>query len=215
MFTGDKLNLPPTEDIQRTFIDFGKNEVISYVDYFPEIQQGRCHIYSYPSVMLYYGDISNNFRGGLFKYVRVVSLYDEHPFGHEFFLRIVQSFPFMQKVCLNNNRSQNRKKSNESNNNNQNLPVIQYSSLSELVIIDVHDDYIEEFLFHTKAYLPYNIILHINHESLQRVTNNFTRDATRINCAKINKLNLSGELKCSNSLKEYFPYAEIRYPLIH
>ncbi|CAF1514089.1 unnamed protein product [Rotaria sordida] len=88
-------------------------------------------------------------------------------------------------------------------------------NLNELVIIDVHDDYIEEFLFDTKTYLPYNIILHINHESLQRVTNNFTRDATRINCAKINKLNLTGELKCSNSLKEYFPYAEIRYPLIH
>ncbi|CAF3169754.1 unnamed protein product [Rotaria sp. Silwood2] len=215
MFTRNKLNLPSTEDIQRTFIDFPNNEIVSYVDYFPKAERGLCHIYSYPSVMECYSDISNNFPGGLFNYVRMVSLFDEHPFEHEFFLRIVQSFPFMEKLCLINYKPQTCKQFYESNNDNRNLSVIEYSFLSELVIVHVHDDYIEQFLFNTKTYLPYNIILHVNYESLQRVTNYFKRDATRINCAKINKLNLGGESKCSNSLEQYFPYAEISYSIIY
>ncbi|CAF1446764.1 unnamed protein product [Rotaria sordida] len=213
MSTRKEMNFPSTEDIQLTFIDFPANKIISYVDYFPEIKQSRCHIYSYPSFMPYYGDITNNFPGGLFQYVRVVSLYDEHPFEHEFFLRIVQSFPFMEKLSLKNNKSQNRKQSYESNNDNQNFSVIEYSFLSELVIIDVHDDYIEEFLFDTKTYLQNNIILQINYESLQRVTHNFTTNAARIHSTKISKLYLYGKTKCSNScLQEYFPYAKICYP---
>ncbi|CAF5226773.1 unnamed protein product, partial [Rotaria magnacalcarata] len=94
MCTRNKLNLPSTKDIQRTFIDFPNNEIVSYVDYFPEAGETHCHIYSYPSSMEYYDHATNNFPGGLFKYVRVVSLVDEHPFEHEFFLQIVQSFPF-------------------------------------------------------------------------------------------------------------------------
>ncbi|CAF4358988.1 unnamed protein product, partial [Rotaria sordida] len=78
---------------------------------------------------------------------------------------------------------------------------------------DVHDDYIEQFLFHTKTYLQKNIIVYVDYESLQRVTHNFTRDSTRINCAKISKLHLWSQEKRSNSLEEYFPYAKIYYRL--
>ncbi|CAF1425397.1 unnamed protein product, partial [Rotaria sordida] len=93
MYTGNKFDLPLTEDIQCTFIDFRNNEIISYVNYFLEAKESQCHIYSYPPLMEYYGDITNNFSGELFEYVRVVSLKDEHPFEHEFFLRIQKSFP--------------------------------------------------------------------------------------------------------------------------
>ncbi|CAF3690225.1 unnamed protein product [Rotaria sp. Silwood1] len=209
MHIRNQVNLPSTEDIKRTFIDFSDHEIISYVDYFREAEQGRCHIYSYPSFMPYYGGISNNFPGGLFKYVRAVSLYDEQPFDHEFFLRIVQSFPLMEKLALTNKKPQNWKQSYSSNNNNENLSVIEYSCLNELVIIDVHDDYIEEFLIDTKTYLPKNVFLSIKYESLKRVTHNFARDATRINCAKINELELFPETRYSTSLQEYFPYAKI------
>ncbi|CAM4837432.1 unnamed protein product [Rotaria magnacalcarata] len=214
MCTRNRLNLPSTKDIQRTFIDFPNNEIVSYVDYFPEVGETHCHIYSYPSSMEYYDNVTNNFPGGLFKYVRVVSLVDEHPFEHEFFLQIVQSFPFIEQLSLRNQKSQNRKQSYESNNNNNgNLSIIKYSFLNELAIPDVHDDYIEQFLFNTKTYLNNIIHLYINYESLQRVTHDFTRDATRINCGKVNKLRLCGEIKCSNSsLEEYFPNAKIYYP---
>ncbi|CAF2959730.1 unnamed protein product [Rotaria sp. Silwood2] len=212
MFLCNQMNFSSTEDIQRTFIDF-PNEIISYVDYLPETREGRCHIYSYRSITPYYGDITNNFPGGFFKYVRVVSLCDEHPFEHEFFLRVAQSFPFVEKLSLINDKSQDRKQSYESNNDNQNLSIIEYSFLRELNLLSVHDDYIEDFLFNSKTYLPNNVTLYIKYKSLERVTHNFTRDATRINCAKINELQLSVKTKCSNSsLQEYFPYAKICYP---
>ncbi|CAF1417505.1 unnamed protein product [Rotaria sordida] len=207
-------NLEELEDIQHTFIDFPNNEIISYVDYFPEEERGRCHIYSYPSFMPYYGDITNNFPGGLFNYVRVVSLCDEYPFEHGFFLRIVQSFPFMEELTVINRKGQTNKQSYESNNDDRISSVIEYSFLSELDLLNVHDDYIEEFLFDTKTYFQNNVLLRIKCESLQRVTHNFTRDTTRMNCAKINELELSGEPICSDSLQEYFPYARISYPLI-
>ncbi|CAF3067489.1 unnamed protein product [Rotaria sp. Silwood2] len=211
MYIGNKFNLPSTEDIRRTLIDFPVHKIICYLNYFPEAEQGVCHIYSYPPLMKYYGDITNYFSGGLFKYVRVVSLNDERPFEHEFFFRIVQSFPLMEQLTVINRKPQNRKQPYESNNDNQNLSVIEYSFLNTLDIINVYDDYIEEFLFDTKTYFKNNVYLQINYESLKRVTHNFTRDATRINCTKINKLYLHGKSKRSNSLQEYFPYAKICY----
>ncbi|CAF5036677.1 unnamed protein product [Rotaria sp. Silwood1] len=185
LFIRNEMNFLSTQDIQRTFIDF-PNNIISYVEFLPETKQSLCHIYSYPSVMQYYGIITNNFPGGLFEYVRVISLFDEYPFEHDFFLRIQKSFPFMETLSLNNYKSQNDKQSYQSNNDNRNLSLIKYSFLNELYIINVHDDYIKEFLFDTKTCFQNNVDLHIKYESLERVTQNFTRDATRINCAKIN-----------------------------
>ncbi|CAF4445531.1 unnamed protein product, partial [Rotaria sp. Silwood2] len=203
-----KLNLPSTKDIQRTFIHFQTKNIISYVDYFPESKKGLCHIYSYPSKMIYYSDITNQFPGGLYEYVRQVSLFDEKPFEHEFFLRIQKSFPLLEILCVKNKKPQIRKQSND---NQQYLSLIQFSSLSELRLNDVHNDYIEEFLFHTKTYLAKNVNLFIEYESLERITHNFTRECTRINCAKVDKLYLWGndELKCGNSLGKYFPIAKI------
>ncbi|CAF3851343.1 unnamed protein product [Rotaria sordida] len=214
-FIRNQIYCPSTEDIQQTFIDFRNNQIISYVDYLPEARQGRCHIYSYPSFMPYYGDITNHFPGGLFEYVRAVSLCDDSPFEHEFFLQIAQSFPFMERLSVINRKSQNRKQAYESNNDNQNLSLFEYLFLCELKLVHVHDDYIEQLLFDTKTYLPNNVRLCIDYKSLQRVTHNFTRDATRINCTKINDLRLRAESKCSNlSLQEYFPYAKICYSIM-
>jgi hypothetical protein len=210
----NQMNLSSTEDIQRRFIDFPNNKIISYIDHFPEARQGRYHIYSYPCFTPYYDDITNNFPGLLFTYVRVVLLFDEHPFEHDFFLRIQKSFPFIEKLSLINHKPQKYKQSYGSN-NNQNLSLIKYSYLSDLDIINVHDDYIEQFLCHNRTYLQNNVLLYINYKCLERVTHNFTRDATQINCAKINELQLRGETKRSNStLQEYFPHAKICYPFI-
>ena len=196
-------NLLSTKDIQQTFIDFKTNSIISYIDYFPEMNKCKYHIYSYPSQMTYYNNITNNFPGGLYEYVREVSLFDEKPFEHEFFLRIQKSFPVMERLWVNNKKPQNRKELNE------NFALIQYSSLLEIHIGNVHDDYIEEFLFDTKTHLSKNVNLYIKYESLERVTHNFTRESTRINCTKVHQLYLYGESKRSNTLEEYFRNATI------
>ncbi|CAF4970892.1 unnamed protein product [Rotaria sp. Silwood1] len=209
IFINNEMNLPSKEDIQQTFIDFQYMKIISCVDYLLEYKQALCHIYSYPFLMRRFEDITNNFPGGLYPYVRFVSLYDDHPFEHEFFIRISQSFPFMEKLIINNRYAQNQKESYKLMNDNSNLSIAKYYNLITLDIDRAHDDYSEEFLCNTKTYLQNNILLFIRYEALQSVTHNYTRDDTRINCAKINELYLLEKVKDSKSLEDYFPFATI------
>jgi len=92
----NQTNFPSNEDIQKTFEYFSNNQIITCIDHFEEEAYSQCHIYSYPYKLKVYYNITNNFPGGLFNCVTDVSLYDERPFEHEFFLRIAQSFPFMK-----------------------------------------------------------------------------------------------------------------------
>ncbi|CAF4481158.1 unnamed protein product, partial [Rotaria sp. Silwood2] len=185
MLINNEMNSPSKEDIQQTFNDFQYIKIISCVDYFQEpYKYGLCHIYSYPFLMKRYEYITNNFPGGLYPYVRFVSLYDEYPFEHEFFIRIAESFPFMEKLSIDNRYAQNQKESYKLMNDKSNLSIVKYYSLIELQIDRVHDDYFEEFLSNTKTYFQNNIRLVSHYEALQRVTHNFTRDDTRINCTK-------------------------------
>ncbi|CAF4989397.1 unnamed protein product [Rotaria sp. Silwood1] len=209
MFINNQLNLPSKEDIQETFIDLKHTKIISYVDYFREKQLGKCHVYSYPSEMQYYQYITNHFPGGLYKYVCLISLYDEHPFEHEFFIKISQSFPFLESLTLINNQSQKSKQSYKSINNDYNSSIVIYNHLITLEISKVHEDYIEEFLFNRKTFFHNNIYLNINYKSLERVTHSFTRYDTRINSAKISDVILVGEKTYSKYLRDYFPQAII------
>jgi hypothetical protein len=202
-------NVPSNEDIQKTFKDFKNNLIISRIDFFPSISESQCHIYSYPYKISHYNNITNNSSGGLFKYVYEVSLYDERPFEHEFFIQIAQSFPFMKKLKLNNNESQKNKQCYESRNDNRNLSIIKYPHITDLYLSHSHDDYAEQFLIDTKMFLPNSVYLRISYESLQRVTHNFTRDATRTNCGKLAHIYMYGEFKTTKELEDYFPLVEI------
>ncbi|CAF1324186.1 unnamed protein product [Rotaria sordida] len=201
-----QIYLPSKEYIQHTFRDFKNDQVSSYIDYFQEKQFSLCHIYSYPYNLKYYYTITNNFPGGLFKYVQEVSLYDERSFEHEFFLRIQKSFPFIKIVSIKNSKPQNNKLCRESKNDNQDFSIIKYPYLINLTLYDAHDDYIEEFLVDTNICLPDNSVhINIDYEQLERMTHNFTRDSTRINCAKLDSLCLNGR-RLPEYAKDYFPH---------
>jgi len=205
----NQINLPLNEDMRQTFGDFHDNEIISCVDHFEERKYSQCHIYSYPYKLKLYKNITNNFPGGLFEYVNEVSLYDERPFGHQFFLRIAQSFPFMEELTISNSKAQNDKQFIKSENHNQTLPIIEYPNLTTLRFFESHDDYVELFLSHTKVSLPNIVRLAVNYQSLERVTYNFTRNTTRINCAKFVSLYLYGEHEVDERVKDYFPHVYI------
>ncbi len=196
------IHLLSNEDIYRTFRSFEKYKVICCVDYFPKGEYGQCHIYSYPYTLTDYDNITNNFLGGLFNNVQVITLFDERPFQHEFFIKISQAFPFLRNLSITNSEPQ------KSNDNNQKFSVIEYSHLITLHLLHVHDDYIEQFLFDTKTYLPNNIHLSIDYGQLQRVTHYFTMDATRNNCSKIKTLFLLDFLKLPKHDRTYFPHLE-------
>jgi hypothetical protein len=204
----NQINIPSNENIQYTFKDFKDNQIISCVDYFQEKQCCYCHIYSYPYRMNYYDNISNNFPGGLFKNVHRVSLFDEHPFEHEFFLQIEKSFPFMKKLTVSNNKPQKNKLYRKSKNNNQDLSIIKYPHLTQLILLEAHDDYVEQFLDHTEVSMPNNVHLVVCYQAMKRVTENFTRHETRVNCAKLGSLHLLDVYQWIKPVKDYFPQTD-------
>ncbi|CAF1444063.1 unnamed protein product [Rotaria sordida] len=211
----NKINLPSNEDIQHTFRDFTDNKIISCVDYFPENKYSHCHIYSYPYKLKYYNEITNNFPGGLFKYVHEISLFDERPFEHEFFCRIAESFPLLEELTVINKKPQNCKRYIKTENDNQDLSIIKYPHLNKLFLNEAHDDYVEEFLIDTKVCLPNNVCLFVKYESLESVTYNFTRNATRLNCAKVNymctKLDYltNRDFQFPKHFKDYFLHVDL------
>ncbi|CAF0818578.1 unnamed protein product [Rotaria sp. Silwood1] len=204
MLLNDQTDLPSNEDIRHTFKDFLNNEIISCVNYFLEYNEGECHIYSYPYTMRSYENITNNFPGGLFTCVCEVSLYDEHPFEHEFFIRIQKSFPFMERLSIINRKAQKDKQCKKLKNTNQDLLIIEYSHLKCLILDEVHYDYVEQFLLDTKACLPYGVNLHIDYQPLKRVTYNFKRNATRINCSKVRYICSDTTFRFPKHFKNYF-----------
>ncbi|CAF1272437.1 unnamed protein product [Rotaria sordida] len=204
----DLTHLPSNEDIQRTFKGLEDYQIISYIHYFPDDCIGQCHMYSQPYTMNYLYRLTNSFPGGLFKFVHKVSLYDEHPFEHEFFIRIAQSFPLLRTLSIDNESPQKHKQRQQLNKDRRSLPVIKYAHLTLLSLNSAHNDYIEQFLIHTKTCLSNYISLDVYYPSLQKVTNNFTRDTTRINCAKINYIYNIDKWNVSKHFHTYFPYVE-------
>ncbi|CAF3844896.1 unnamed protein product [Rotaria sp. Silwood1] len=200
----NQIDLRSNEDIHQTFKYFKDYQIISYVDYFERRNESQCRIYSYPYRLNYYKKITNNFPGGLFKYVSYISLFDEHPFEHEFFLQIAQSFPFLKKLSLVNEKGQNNKQCIKSSNHHQNLPIIKYPCLIELDFVQVHEDYIEQFLLDTKTYLPYNVTVLSDYQSMKNVTHNFRRMATQFNCSKVRYIPTSYVTQLPKHFKNYF-----------
>ena len=202
------INLPSNQDIQRTFKDLEDYQIVSYIDYFSNEKIVRCHIYSCPCEMKYYYKLANSFPGGLFKSVRHIFLYDERPFEFEFFIRLAEACPFLQMLVMENESPQNHEQCKKSNIDNQNLPIVEFPHLTLLDLFCTHNDYIEQFLDNTKTSLSNNIHLFVDYDSLQTVTDNFTRDATRIHCRKVIKLTVNHKLVTFKHLRDYFPHAE-------
>jgi len=124
--------------------------------------------------------ISNQFPGGLFQCVTILSLYDERPFEREFFTRISKSFPMIKELRIENNEPQQKKTYND-----KDMTVINYPHLELLDLLDAHVDYLELFLLDTEICLSNNVDLLISFEPLKLATNNFQRDETRVNCGKL------------------------------
>ncbi|CAF3947551.1 unnamed protein product [Rotaria sp. Silwood1] len=151
-----------------------------------------------------YENIANNFPGGLFTCVYEVSLFDEYPFEQEFFIRIQKSFPFMERLAIINPKAQKDKQCKKLKNTNQDLLIIGYSHLKRLILDEAHDDNVEQFLLDTKTCLPYGVMLQCDYKPLKKVTYNFKRNATRINCSKVRYICSDTNLRFPKHFKGYF-----------
>jgi len=166
----DIVNVPSVQNLHHTFQNLQNNNIISSIDYFPTKRLHYFHIYSCPYRWTFYDNINLNFPGGLFTHIREISLYDVRPFEHDFFLRIVQSFPLIKKINLKNDEPQQ--------NVNQSNSINKYTRLMELDLVEAHEYYFEEFLNETKTCLSNDIHLHVHRKKryhtepfLQRIRN--------------------------------------------
>ncbi|CAM4986823.1 unnamed protein product, partial [Rotaria socialis] len=88
---------------------------------------------------------------------------------------------------------------------NQLYSIVEYPYLISLCILVSHIDYVEQFLNETKTHLPHLTKLRVDYDQLAVVTNNFTRDTTRLNCAKVKQLIIEKTLVHSKDFNVYFP----------
>lgn len=181
------VQLLSTKDIQQTFIDWKYSSITCCVDYFSN-DIGLCHIYSTPVKMIRFMYVTNSFRGYDFQFVKNLKLYDTRSFEHDFFEWINRACPLLRYLTIYNLTPQENKRQNE-----KKTSIIKYLHLIRLDLDNAHIDYANQFLCHTSTYLPHLITLVIRYEQLITVTNNFTNDLTRVNCAQLKRL-LNDEL---------------------
>jgi hypothetical protein len=189
------FELQLNEDIQRSFIGRGYQQVASYVYTESVNTEGRCHIYSLPYEFEYF-NVDNSFQGGMFDKVRYLTMDDTIPFEHKFFQLISQHFPFLECLSILNSDPQEDK---------QHSPTL--ISFPRLTLLDLKwadVDYAEQFLLKKNAHLPRLLNLCIKYESLAKITNNFTDDTTHFNFNKLKNLDLCGPFARPENFYQYF-----------
>ncbi|CAF4477034.1 unnamed protein product [Rotaria sp. Silwood2] len=199
---------PSSDDIRRTFIEKGYH-VDCYVEY-NDCSGGRCHVYSLPFSMERINYITHSFPGGMFMNVRVLHMCNHfHPFEHDLFDQISRSFPLLSNLRVTNLTPQNENRSQQLVKSEETSSIIEYSHLVELrfTSANTHIDYVEEFLCNLNTRLPCLSKLHVEYKHLATVTENFTRNTTRMNCAKLKHIHFYHKLGIvrSKNFDLYFP----------
>jgi hypothetical protein len=193
-----RINLPSNNDIQYSFIRRGYQQIASYTHKESMERGSTCHIYSLPYQFENFYNMNCHFQGDIFDKVRCVMMTDrEHPFEQELFQIISNSFPFLRTLIICNYQSQKRKQ--------QLFPTITFPHLHSLDLQYANVDYAAQFVCHTKIYLPCLLELTITYESLVMITNNFTNDATRLICARLQILKICSSYVRPENFHTYFP----------
>ncbi len=192
-----------SDDVQRTFTNIGYQYVSCILHYITN--SAICHVFSLPFMFDSIEYIGNTFPPIVFTRVTKLLVYDVVLFKHEFFIRIARSFPLLKKLSVMNFESKSQILDKSNSDVNQLNTVVEYPYLISLRLELVHVDYVEQFLNETKTHLPRLIKLTVDYDQLTIVTENFTRDATRLNCVKVKKLVVKKALAHSKDFYVYFP----------
>ena len=199
------VDQPSSVDVQRSFRRSIFDHVGSYVDDRREQRTSTCHVYSLPFVFKTCTRLSRSFPGGTFNRVRVLWVSGCKPLQNGFFKKILDSFPHLEQLFT----SQFAPLSDKQNSNINTLPIILVPRLKYLDIHGCHMDYVEQLLSDAASSLPSLGELHVDYTSLSTVTNDFTNDLARLNCAKVRILGVNECIVPSENCVLYFPSLEI------
>jgi hypothetical protein len=191
------VELPSNEDIQRSFIGKGYQQVASHAHTNPMKTEGECHVYSLPYQFDYFVDLDNSFQGGMFEKVRYLTVNDIIPFEHKLFELISQDFPFLQFLSISNGNPQKDKQHSSTS--------ISFPHLTFLDLKCAYIDYVELFLLAKNVHLPCLLNLCIKYKSLTTITNNFTNDAMHFNFGTLKSLDVCEPFVHRENFDQYFP----------
>lgn len=130
---------------------------------------------------------------------------DEVPFEHEFFLRIAKAFPLLRYFYVSNSASIYSKTQRILVDNIQRDQIVEYPHLISLDLTTTDLNLVDQFLHENNTSLPHLSRLMVRYEDLRITTEDFTREATRHNCANIIQLITSHEIVGSKQFHLYFP----------
>ncbi len=193
-------------DIQQTFTKIGYYETACNVNYYRE-SKAICHVFSLPFLFDHFEKMCNNFPSMVFNHVTCLTVADTIPFSHEFFIRIAKDFPSLKFLSIFNwlPPSLLHNFLEYTADNIQFYSAIEYPNLTSLDVVYADIYYLEQFLLDTKTYAPRLTEIEVNYNQLKTVTKNFTRDATRRNCANIKRLIFDKEIDYPKEMSLYFP----------
>ena len=184
--------------------DINHSQVTSIVDYFGTFKV-VCHIFSLPFPFHCLKWITNNFPSIIFNSVTHLGLSDRVPFKPEFFIRVARSFPLLKYLSVENIRSPFWSFNNYSLVNDHFCSIAEYPHLISLNIDFVNIAYVDLFLNESKTHLPCLTELTVRFDKLKNATVNFTKDATRRNCAKVKRLIVEDLRDFPEEVYRYFP----------
>ncbi|CAF1476532.1 unnamed protein product [Rotaria sordida] len=185
-------------DIQQTFTKIGYHQISCTVNYYCAFK-AICHVFSLPFIFDRLEMITNRFPTIIFHHVTYLKVFDAIPFKYEFFIRISKAFPLLKHLTIVNLMSPLLNFDGYEADYIQSYSVIEFSYLITLNMIILDEYYIEQFLLDTKTDVPRLTELKLHYNSLKNVTENFTRDATRHNCANIKQLFFSNAFETIDS----------------
>ncbi|CAF4495655.1 unnamed protein product [Rotaria sp. Silwood2] len=213
----EKLTLYFRINNRNTFIDDAhlQNEIFLYMPRLHSFTFYICtyidnvnsiHYIPYENIRQHVANIVNCINTHVFIYVTYLLVEDILPFNHEFFIRVGQAFPLLNIFRVINEELQSCCNFNTfSSDNNRSNPIAEYPHLTVLDLRNAHFDYVEQFLNETKTYLPCLTELTVFYTNLRIATENFTREETRRNCAKVKQLFIVIPLVHSKDFYLYFP----------
>ncbi|CAF3093244.1 unnamed protein product [Rotaria sp. Silwood2] len=167
-------------DIQFSFTKRGFNQVCSYAGYNSTESIIRYHVYSLPYQFEIFINLNKFFRGGVFNKVPCLIMNDTNPFEHELFKLVSQDFSCLEDLHIVNTCPQKNKQHSST--------LVVFPHLLALSLHISHVNYAEQFLFEKNTHLPRLLKLTIDYEVFAMVTDYFTNDAVRHNCANLQSL---------------------------
>ncbi|CAF4130900.1 unnamed protein product, partial [Rotaria magnacalcarata] len=202
---GNSIHQLSVNDIQQTFNKIQCQEVGCILNY--NSVTSICHVFSLPFSFDCLEWIGNTFPNITFNHVTFLKVFDSVVFKHEFFIRVARSFPLLKEFFVINCTSQFLfwKRKNLQFQDSQSYSIVEFSHLTSLNISHAEIDYVEQFLNSTKTSLPCLTKLEVNYDNLIYVTENFTRDATRVNCSKVKWLIVERSIVYLKDIHHYFP----------